>query len=88
MSDLTIRDLIDQLEQAAEQEGDNARVAFAIQPNYPLRQVAAAITTSSTLDGAEEPQESDEPGTVWIALNDDRERPYDVPAGVWEGRIY
>lgn len=47
--ELTIRELIDQLEEQAEDLGDEARVRIACQPEWPLRGTVANVISDTDL---------------------------------------
>lgn len=46
MNDISIRDLIELLEEAAEEVGANAPVRVAIQPGHPLRLRLAGVSVN------------------------------------------
>ena len=57
---MTIRDLIDELEDLAEEHGDETEVRLAIQPNWPFEHSIREIVAVSPADAADE--DEDEPG--------------------------
>jgi hypothetical protein len=83
----TINELIEALQEMAEQVGGDTRVRLAIQPHYPLSHVIARLglpqfTADDRADGKNEGET-----TVWIALEQDRTDPYGAPAGAWGRRL-
>lgn len=68
----TIRELIEALEEAAADMGDDATVRVAVQPNYPLSARVSALTAG----------EDDDP-TLWLAVSDGEG--YDAPRDAWRG---
>lgn len=76
----TIRELIDALEEAAEQVGDDAEIRIGHQPSWPLELSIARVVTSADLAHAHDPDEGDYdpddvdedegPAVAWITEGD------------------
>lgn len=80
MSVKTVRELIDYLEEIAEDHGDDTVVRVAFQPSYPL---AAHLACVTAIEG-DESNPTAKP-VVWLAATsgvDYDERPY-APADAW-----
>lgn len=78
MTDVTIDDLIAQLEEARDTLGGQAPVRVAYQENYPLRGTVAAVTVPEGDDpygdGESAPGQDGDAGMVWLAVGT---APYD-----------
>jgi hypothetical protein len=73
--------VIERLQAAAADLGDDAEVKIATQPSYPLQARIEELTPSyADLDDDEQPAE-EEP-FLWIALGNEADY---APASAWEG---
>ncbi len=76
---MTIRELIYNLEDLAEEVGDDTIVRIATQPSWPLAERIVCVS-------AQEHDEERERPVVWIAVDAvySHEHPY-APRGAWDG---
>lgn len=87
---MKISELMGELEEAAEDLGEDAEVRVAYQPSWPLRATLRYITVASgsTYDEDEEaPGQEEDTAMVWLAVGDGvpfGENPY-APRWAWQG---
>jgi hypothetical protein len=82
---VTLRELIDRLEDVASDHGDDALVRIAIQPHWPLALGVSSIEHDTEVSDRND-GERDERDVVWIAATEGvshDEHPY-APRGLWD----
>jgi hypothetical protein len=84
---MTLNELIEELQDAADRGHGDIEVRIAYQPNYPLAARIACITTPDDLTDDEEEEEEDTDGSqvLWLATREvpSSENPY-APRAAWQ----
>lgn len=82
---MTVNELLELLENAADRGHGDTEVRIAYQPNYPLAARIACVTTPDDLDDEEDEDEEDTEPVLWIATRDvpASENPY-APRAAWQ----
>jgi hypothetical protein len=88
MSIQTLGELIEALEDARDEMGEDVRVRVAFQPSWPLRAVVQYVTVPPDVgeDEDEDEMASKEPATLWLAVDQvssSSENPY-APRFAWQ----
>ena len=82
---MTVNDLIEILQNAAEDGHGERKILVAEQPNYPL----AARFEGVYVEGEEEAEDKGETAAVWLVSgpNTSSRNPYSVPRDAWDDAI-